>query len=32
MFTVNAKPLLRFKKMFENQFKDGDFIQLFKLE
>ena len=32
MFTVNARPVLRFKKMFENQIKDGDFIQLFKLE
>ena len=32
MFTVNARPILRFKKMFENQIKDGDFIQLFKLE
>ena len=32
MFTVNARPILRFKKMFENQIKDGDIIQLFKLE
>ena len=32
MFTVNARPILRFKKMFENQIKDGDNIQLFKLE
>ena len=32
MFTVNARPVLRFKKMFENSIKDGDFIQLFKLE
>ena len=32
MFTVNARPILRFKKLFENQIKDGDIIQLFKLE
>ena len=32
MFTVNSKPLLRFKKMFENQINVVDFIQLFKLE
>ena len=32
MFTVNAKPILRFKKLIENNIKDGDKIQLFKLE
>ena len=32
MFTVNARPILRFKKLFENQIKDGDIIQLYKLE
>ena len=32
MFTVNAKPILRFKKIKENNIKDGDIIQLFKLE
>ena len=32
MFTVNAKPILRFKKMKENNIKDGDIIQLFKIE
>jgi hypothetical protein len=32
MFTANAKPILKFKKLFENQIKDGDIIQLFKLE
>ena len=32
MFTVNAKPVLRFKKICENNIKDGDIIQLFKLE
>ena len=32
MFIVNAKPILRFKKLFENEIKDGDIIQLFKLE
>ena len=32
MFTVNAKPILRFKKICENNIKDGDIIQLFKLE
>ena len=32
MFTVNAKPVLRFKKISENNIKDGDKIQLFKLE
>ena len=32
MFTANAKPVLRFKKIFENNIKDGDILQLFKLE
>jgi len=32
MFTANAKPVLRFKKVCENGIKDGDKIQLFKLE
>ena len=32
MFTANAKPVLRFKKLNENGIKDGDKIQLFKLE
>ena len=32
MFTANAKPILRFKKLNENGIKDGDKIQLFKLE
>ena len=32
MFTVNARPILRFKKLSENNIKDGDLIQLFKLE
>jgi len=32
MFTVNAKPILRFKKIKENNIKDGDIIQLLKLE
>ena len=32
MFTANAKPILRFKKISENNIKDGDIIQLFKLE
>ena len=32
MFTANAKPVLRFKKICENGIKDGDKIQLFKLE
>ena len=30
MFTANAKPVLRFKKLCENNIKDGDIIQLFK--
>ena len=32
MFTANAKPILRFKTIKENNIKDGDIIQLFKLE
>ena len=32
MFTANAKPVLRFKTINENNIKDGDIIQLFKLE
>ena len=32
MFTANAKPVLRFKKILENNIKDGDILQLFKLE
>ena len=32
MFTANAKPVLRFKKLCENGIKNGDKIQLFKLE
>ena len=32
MFTANAKPVLRFKKLCENGIKDGDKIQLFKPE
>ena len=32
MFTANAKPVLRFKKICENNIKDGDILQLFKLE
>ena len=32
MFTANAKPVLRFKKICENGIKNGDKIQLFKLE
>ena len=32
MFTANAKPVLRFKKICENNIKDGDVVQLFKLE
>ena len=30
--TANAKPLLRFKKISENGLKDGDIIQLVKIE
>ena len=32
MFTVNEKPVLRFKKLSENRIKDGDTIEFFKLE
>ena len=32
IFTANAKPVLRFKKICENNIKDGDIIHLFKLE
>ena len=32
MFTVNGKKILRFKKIGENDIKDGDTILLFKLE
>ena len=32
MFTANAKPVLRFKTINENNIKDGDIIQLIKLE
>ena len=32
MFTANAKPVLRFKKLCEKNILDGDIIQLFKLE
>ena len=32
MFTANAKPILRFKTLIENNIKDGDILQLFKLE
>ena len=32
MFIANAKPVLRFKKICENNIKDGDIIQIFKLE
>jgi hypothetical protein len=32
MFTANAKPILRFKTINENNIKDGDIIQLFRLE
>ena len=32
MFTANAKPILRFKTLKENNIKDGDIIQLLKLE
>jgi hypothetical protein len=32
MFTANAKPILRFKTINENNIKDGDIITLFKLE
>ena len=32
MFSANAKPVLRFKKICENNIKDGDILQLFKIE
>ena len=32
MFTANAKPILRFKKLYENNIHDGDVIQLIKIE
>ena len=32
MFMANAKPVLRFKKISENNIKDGDVLQLHKLE
>ena len=32
MFTVNARPILRFKNLYENKIKDGDVIQLIKNE
>ena len=32
MFTANALPILRFKTIAENNIKDGDVIQLYKLE
>ena len=32
MFTANAKPVLRFKTLSENNINDGDILQLFKLE
>ncbi len=32
MFIVNANPVLRFKKICENNIKDGDVLQLHKLE
>ena len=32
MFTVNALPILRFKTIAENNIKDGDVIQLYKIE
>ena len=32
MFTANAKPVLRFKKLYENGIKDEDKIQLVKSE
>jgi len=32
MFMANATPVLRFKKIFENNIKDGDVLQLHKLE
>ena len=32
MFTANAKPILRFKTIMENNIKDGAIIQLIKIE
>ena len=32
MFMANAKPILRFKKICENNIQDGDVLQLHKLE
>ena len=32
MFMANAKPVFRFKKIIENNIKDGDVLQLHKLE
>ena len=32
MFTANALPILRFKTIAENNIKDGDVIQLYKIE
>jgi len=32
MFIANSKPILSFKKMNENNNKDGDIFQLYKLE
>ena len=32
MFIANAKPVLRFKKIYENNIKDGDVLQLHKIE
>ena len=31
-FIADAKPILRFKKICENNIKDGDILQLIKLE
>ena len=31
-FTANAKPVLRFKKICENNIKDGDIIQFYNIE
>ena len=32
MFKINSKTILRFKTLSENNIKDGDIIQLYKLE
>ena len=32
MFTVNGRPILRFKKITENNIHDGDIVQLIKVE